>query len=174
MHWSHHISSMCSKANRSLNFLRRNLSKCSSDTDIKENAYLTIVRPTLEYAACVWDPHQEYLIYDIEKIQRRAARWVLSDYSYYSSVTDILKCLKWPTLQERRHVNRLSQFHKIVHNLTPSIQLPSYILPTHFPTRQLHQHRFINPASSTVMYQKKNFIPNIYCKRMEQPTGQNY
>jgi len=111
--WSHHISTMCSKANRSLNFLRRNLSKCNSD--IKENAYLTIVRPTLEYAACVWDPHQEYLIYDIEKIQHRAARWVLSDYSYYSSVTDMLKRLKWPTLQERRHVNRLSQFHKIVH-----------------------------------------------------------
>ena len=60
MHWSHHISSMGSKANRSLNFLRHNLSKCSSD--IKENAYLTIVRPTLEYAACVWDPYQEYLI----------------------------------------------------------------------------------------------------------------
>ena len=86
----------------------------------------------------------------------------------------MLNHLKWPTLQERRHVNRLSHFHKIVHKLTPSIQLPSYILPTHFPTRQLHQHRFINPASSTVMYQKKNFIPNIYCKRMEQPTGQNY
>ena len=115
---------MCSKANRSLNFLRRNLSKCSSDTDIKENAYLTIVRPTLEYAACVWDPYQEYLIqYNIEKIKCCAARWVLSDYSYYSSVTDMLNHLKWPTLQERRHVNRLSQFHKIVYQLTPSIQL---------------------------------------------------
>ena len=91
---------MCSKANRSLNFLRHNLSKCSSD--INENAYLTIVRSTLEYAACVWDPYQEYLIYDIEKIQRRAARWVLSDYSYYSSVTDMLNRLKWPTLQEKR------------------------------------------------------------------------
>ena len=34
----------------------------------------------LEYAACVWDPYQEYL-YDLEKIQQRAARWVLSDYN---------------------------------------------------------------------------------------------
>jgi len=48
MQWSHHISSMCSKANKSLNFLRLNLSKCNSD--VKENAYLTIVRQTLEYA----------------------------------------------------------------------------------------------------------------------------
>ena len=160
MQWSHHISSMCSKANRSLNFLRCNLSKCSSD--VKENAYLTIVRPTLEYAACIWDPHQEYLIYEIEKIQRCSARSVLSDYSYYSSVTDMLKCLKWPTLQERRHVNRLSQFHKIVHNLTPSIQLPSYNLSTQFPTCQLHQLRFIHLASSTVMYRgvPEKFFPN--------------
>ena len=166
MQWSHHISSMCSKANRSLNFLRRNLSKCSSD--IKENAYLTIVRPTLEYAACVWDPYQEYLIYVIEKILH-AARWVLSIYRYYSNVMDMLNHLKWLTLQERRHVNRLSQFHKIVHSFTPSIQLPSYILPTQFPARQLHQHHFITPVSSTLMlFFSKHF------KRMEQLTKQNH
>jgi len=58
MHYSHHISSISSNANKSLNFLCHNLSKCSSD--IKENTYLTIVRPTLEYAACVWGPYQEY------------------------------------------------------------------------------------------------------------------
>ena len=121
MRWLHHIQSICNKANKSLNFLRRNLSKCS--INVKENAYLTIVRPLLEYAACVWDPYQEYLIYDLEKIQRRAARWVLSNYNYYSSVTDMLKTLKWPTLQERRNISRLSQLHKIVHQLTPSIQL---------------------------------------------------
>ena len=35
----------------------------------------------------------------------------------YSSVTDFLNHLKWPTLQERRHINRLSQFHKIIISL---------------------------------------------------------
>ena len=83
MQWSHHIQAMCIKANRSLNFLRRNLSKCSSN--VKQNAYITIIRPLLEYAACVWDPYHEYLIYDIEKIQRHAARWVLSDFGWYST-----------------------------------------------------------------------------------------
>ena len=106
MQWSHHIQAMCIKANRSLNFLQPNLSKCSSN--VKQNAYITIIRPLLEYAACVWDPYHEYLIYDIEKIQRHAARWVLSDFSWYSSVTDMLNFLEWPTLQERRHINRLS------------------------------------------------------------------
>ena len=93
--------------------------------------------------------------------------------SYYSSVTDMLNFLEWPTLQERRRVNRLSQFHKIVHQLTPSVQLPSYFLPTQYPTRQLHQHRFIIPASSTMMYQK-SFFPNTLrqSKRMELLTQQ--
>ena len=72
------ISSMCSTADRSLNFLHRNLSKCSRD--VKENAYITITRPTLEYAACTWDPYQEYLVYDTEKIQRCTARWILFDH----------------------------------------------------------------------------------------------
>ena len=59
-----HIQSICNKANK---FLWRNLSKCS--INVKENAYLTIVRPLLEHAACVWDPYQEYLIYDLEKFK---------------------------------------------------------------------------------------------------------
>jgi len=79
MQWSHHIQTMCTKANRSLNFLSRNLNKCNGI--VKENAHLTTVRPSLEYTACIWDPYHEYLVYDIKKIQRHAARWVLSDYS---------------------------------------------------------------------------------------------
>ena len=53
------------KENKSQNLLRRNLSKCS--INVKENSYLTIVRPLLEYVACVWDPYQEYLIYNTLK-----------------------------------------------------------------------------------------------------------
>ena len=51
--WSH-ISNIASKASQTLNFLKRNLSKCS--TAIKASAYLTMVRPIMEYASTVWDP----------------------------------------------------------------------------------------------------------------------
>ena len=73
---------------KSSNFLRRNFNKCNGT--VKENAYPTIVRTSLEYAAFIWNPYHEYLMYEIEKIQRPAARWVLYNYSYYSSVTDML------------------------------------------------------------------------------------
>ena len=139
MQWSHHIDIVCDKASKALNFIRRNLSKCS--TEVKSTAYLTLVRPIMEYAAYVWDPYQKYLTNNIEKIQRRAARWVLSNYRQQSSVTDMLHQLQWPSLQQRRYTSRLSQFHKIVHHhTTTAINIPSYFLPTSYPTRQLHMY----------------------------------
>ena len=65
------------KASRTLNFIKHNLSKCSSQ--VKESAYLTMVRAQLEYASDVWDPHYVGDIMELEKVQRRAA-WVLNDY----------------------------------------------------------------------------------------------
>ena len=91
----------------------------------------------MEHAASVWDPHQQYLINNIEKIHRRAARWVLSDYQQQSSVTNMLNQLHWPTLQLRRYVSRLSQIHKIVYHHNTAINMPSYYMPTSYPTRQL-------------------------------------
>ena len=148
---------MCSKANKSLNFIRQNLSRCHSD--VKINAYFTIVRPILEYAASVWDPFYEYLISDIEKIQRRAARWVFSDYSYYSSVTDMLTFLEWPTLQNRRRIDRLSQMYKIIHHHTPAIELPSYFYLHNIRPDKCINTNIIIPASSTLLYHK-SFSPN--------------
>ena len=49
--WNTHISNICTKANRTLGLLKRNLSKCS--VDVKTNAYKGLVRPVLEYASSV-------------------------------------------------------------------------------------------------------------------------
>ena len=49
--------------------------------------YLTLVHPIMEYAASVWDPYQLNDIQALEKVQRRAACWVMKDYSRYSSVS---------------------------------------------------------------------------------------
>ena len=72
--WEPHIN----KANKVLGFLRRNIGKCPQD--IKEKAYLTRVRPHLEYSSAVWDPHRKH-INSIEMVQRRAARFATSTYS---------------------------------------------------------------------------------------------
>ena len=92
-----------------LNFIKRNLYNCSKE--IKSKAYLSLVRPILEYASPVWNPH---LIKDsdqIEKIQRTAARWVTSDYGWSGSVTVMLNNLHWPTLSLRRKIFKLHIFY---------------------------------------------------------------
>ena len=103
---------MCKKANKSLNFVRQNLSKCHQD--VKISAHFTIVQLLLEYAACIWGPYKEYLIYEIEKIWRWIARWSFSDYNHYSSVAEMLKSPRWPTLESWRYICRLTQLYKIV------------------------------------------------------------
>ena len=54
LRWSTHLVNIYTKANRTLSFLRRNLSTCPRE--VKEKAYKGLVRPVLEYASPVWDP----------------------------------------------------------------------------------------------------------------------
>ena len=58
-----------------------------------------MVRPQLEYASDVWDPHQVDDIMELEKVQRRAARWVLNDYGRLSSVRSVIMANSSSSLQ---------------------------------------------------------------------------
>ena len=51
--WDRHIDNVAAKGNRTLGCIRRNLRECTKQ--VSETSYLMIVRPTLEYAAMVWD-----------------------------------------------------------------------------------------------------------------------
>ena len=153
-----HINNTVSKASKVLNFIKRNLSNCLQST--KEAAYLSLVRPTLEYASTVWDPYQAVYITNIEKIQRRAAHWVLNDYSRYSSVTSLLQQLQWPTLEERRKKARLSLLYKANNNLI-ALQVPPYYQTRPTQTRLHHQSSFIHPFTRTSSYMNSFFPRTI-------------
>ena len=70
------------------------------DKDIFKNIYVAYVRPKLEYAAPVWNPHLKKHIQKLERVQRHATRMVpeLRDLSY----GERLKELDLPTLEQRR------------------------------------------------------------------------
>ena len=57
--WNTHFTNICTKANRPLRFLRRNLFSCPKY--IKEAAYKGLVHPVLECGSSVWDPHPKGL-----------------------------------------------------------------------------------------------------------------
>lgn len=116
--WSTHIDHVTSKANKMLGLLRRNLYHCNTKT--KDIAYKALIRPKLEYCSAIWDPHQKINQDKLEKVQNRAARFVMQDYKRDSSVTQMLNKLKWETLKNRRTKSRLITMYKETHGLIPS------------------------------------------------------
>ena len=121
--WNQHQKNTLSKAQRTLNLLRRNLHGCSVKT--KQTAYKTLVRPTLEYASSAWDPHVGKQIDNLEKVQNKAARFVTSQYDWETSVSGLKNTLQWRSLQERRFVARLTLWYKAIHQQA-AVHLPSY------------------------------------------------
>ena len=116
LRWNEHVRNMTNKANKTLGFLKRNLRHCSAAT--KERAYKFLVQPTVEYCSSLWDPYTAKNIRQVEMVQRRAARWVLSRYGRQDSVTDMLNCLGWKTLQSRRTIARLTMLYQLRNYLT--------------------------------------------------------
>ena len=74
LRWNTHASNICTKANRTRGFLRRNLTPCPQD--VKESAYKGLMLPILGYGSSVWDPQSILLHDELKKVQKRAARFV--------------------------------------------------------------------------------------------------
>lgn len=154
LRWNNHIQGIVSKATKNLNFIRRNIYMCSSES--KALAYTSLVRPILEYASSAWDPYTIKNINLLESVQKRAARFVKHTYSQYSSASKIVQDLGWETLECRRRIARLSNFYKAFHLISPislsHLNHPSrglrYAFDTSFKTLQ----------TSTDVY-KYSFIP---------------
>ena len=89
LRWNTHVSNVCTKANRNLGFLRRNLYSCTQE--VKEAAYKELIDPVLDYGSSVWDPQGVVLHEELESVQKLAARFVTGNYNYETgSMTGIL------------------------------------------------------------------------------------
>ena len=75
-----------------------------------------LVRSGMEYASVIWDPPTKADSNKLEKIQRTTARWILSSYSYKTSVTSLLQQLQLESLAERRKIQRLAFMYKILND----------------------------------------------------------
>ena len=64
--WSEHISSISSKASRSLGFIKRNLWSCPRE--VRTTAYTSIVWTKLGYASASWYPHYKKDISTLERV----------------------------------------------------------------------------------------------------------
>ena len=107
---------------------------------MKATAYSTLVCPILEYATVVWDRYQQYLINNIEMVQRiqRAARWI-----HCLNVASIVLIL----------------FFKFLHQDPLIIRIPDHYLPSILShcTRLTHYLHYILPSTSTTYFQDDIF-----------------
>ena len=154
LRWNTHVSNVCTKANRTLGILRRNLHSCPQE--VKEAAYKGLVRPVLDYGSSVWDPPGVVLQEELENMQKRAARFVTGNYNYETgSMTGILGHLEWESLKKRRKDNRLILLYKVLKvksvyqqmTLSPKLGVVEISTLWHFRLPLLIQ-MFIKVASS--------------------------
>ena len=155
LRWNTHVSNVCTKANRTLGFLRRNLHSCPQE--VKEAAYKGLVRPVLDYGSSVWDPPGVVLQEELESVQKRAARFVTGNYDYETgSMTGILGQLKWESLKKRRKDNRLILLYK---GLKGKASVPTDdLIPKTRRCRNQHSMAFQTPIANTDVY-KGSFFP---------------
>ena len=155
MTWDASYRNMVNKANRILGLLQRNVHNCSQST--KAKAYKALVRPHLEYAAAVIDPHQTNHIQMLDRVQRRAARFVVNDFRRTSSVTKMLNDLQWEPLSDRRQTARLCQFYQIHHGTSPVTSSKLQARNAKFSSRRYTVDAYKQIETRTVRFQNSFF-----------------
>ena len=154
--WQPHVEKISKKANSVLGFLRRNLRHCHAS--LKETAYVSLVRPILDYACTVWDPHLAGDVQKLESVQRRAARFVCNDYNPCSSVTQMMSKLNWVPLADRRRDQRLVLMYKTLNNhiaITPD----TLDIESNLRTNRRHNTRTLKQQHCSTDTFKFSFAP---------------
>ena len=79
--------------------------------------YKTLVRPHLEYATPVWDPHLLKDINSVENVQKYGLKMCLKRWDL--GYQELLHLTQIPTLESRRIYLKLCTPFKIIHGLFP-------------------------------------------------------
>jgi len=146
--WGQRINNACSKANRKLDFLKRNIGSMST----KEQAYNTFIRVSLCYIIWVWDPYTKRNINKIEAVQLRAAvgssLWTVATHSASA-----------PCWWGWRKIARLAVFFKISNGLV-NVSSSHLIVPARRSNYQ-HTNAFYVPFSEQTIGHIPSFLKII-------------
>lgn len=113
------VKRACNSASRSLGMIFR-FSRNLHCPFALRSLYCAYVRPHLEYCSTVWSPHQDYLIQDMDRIQRRFLHLVglKLGFGYRDApIKDIAALLGFKTLEVRRMVQDVLFLYRILNGL---------------------------------------------------------
>ena len=118
--WSAHISTICTKAKNILGLIYRRFYGSVNQTTLKQ-LYLWLVRPHLEYACQIWDPH---LVRDkkmLENVQKFGCK--LAAHQWDASYQELLELFELQPL-EPWAAKTPSQAGIAVQDIAPTLLLP--------------------------------------------------
>ena len=111
--WSTHYDLICSKAYKMLYLIRRSFSSTSS-ASVKKRLYISLVRSNFSYCSQLWRPRLKKDILMLEKVQRRATKFILNDYtsSYKDRLTNLslLPLMYWFELNDVMYLVNLLKY----------------------------------------------------------------
>jgi len=113
--YNSHISNIVVKAMQRVGLLFRSF--LCRDLLFLRKAYITYIRPLLEYNSIIWSPCLKKHIDLLERVQRRFSKRIPSLRS--KPYLERLACLDIQPLEVRRLHFDLIYYYKIIHNLTP-------------------------------------------------------
>jgi hypothetical protein len=132
--FANHVYDKINVAYKMLGIINRNFN-CLDKSSLKL-LYTSLVRSHVEFAHSVWNPYKKSLIYDIEKVQKRATKMVQGCKN--KSYRGRLEFLKMPTLVYRRFRGDMIEVYKIIHSHYDPSVAPT--LPRNVDTRTRGNH----------------------------------
>ena len=139
--WSVHVNKTVRRASKQVGMTYRTFYQYASQSTLLK-LYLSHVRPLLEYASELWDPHQKVLVDSLERVQKFGLR--MSCKQWRSDYESLLVWADLPSLKTRRSKAKLCYLNKMLRGGTSSgdnnnysVRLFSiaslYHIPRHIP-----------------------------------------
>ena len=100
--WSRHVNEICTKARRVVGLIYRQYYRYSTPETLNQ-LYVSFVRPHLEYAAPVWDPHLQKDIDKLEKVQKFALRMCTKN--WMAGYDNLLTCCNIPLSENKAFIS---------------------------------------------------------------------
>ena len=71
---------------------------------IEADMYLMYIKPIIDCSVSIWAPHTNRAINQLNSIQHRGARFIMSYYRRASSVSNMLSYLQWSSIESQHEV----------------------------------------------------------------------